>query len=108
MDLQRQLGSRIRFLREASKLTQEKLAERTNLSVTFIGTAERGKNIPSIKTCQRIAKVLGVPLYELFKFEEQTEQEKRIEQFAIRLKGKKSRKELELILEIGEVILKKG
>jgi len=106
VDLKKQLGSRIRFLREACKLTQEKLAERANLSVTFIGTAERGKNIPSVKTCQKIAKVLSVPVYELFMFEEQTEQDKRIEQFTIRVKGEKSRRKIDLILEIGEVILK--
>ncbi len=107
VDLRKQLGSRIRLFREAYNLTQEDLAERANLSVTFIGTTERGKNIPSIKTCKKIAEVLGVPLHELLKFEEQTEHEKRVEQFALRLKGA-SKKKVRIILEIGDVILKKG
>lgn len=108
MDFRKQLGSRIRFLRTARKLTQEDLADKADLSVTFIGTTERGKNIPSVKTCQKIAKVLGVPLYELFKFEEQTKQEKSIELFALQLKGEGSKKKVHLILEIGGLLLKKG
>lgn len=109
MDLRKQLGSRIRFLRMACNLTQEDLAERANISVTFVGTTERGKSIPSVKTCQKMAEALGVPLYGLFKnSEEQTEQEKRIEQFALRLKGERSKKKVRIILEIGEVILKKA
>jgi len=106
VDLKARLGSRIRLLREARGLTQEELAERANLSVTFVGTTERGKNIPSVKTCQRLATVLGVPLHELFRFEAQTDLDKQIEKFAARLKGHKSRKKVETILAVGDVLIR--
>jgi len=107
MDVRGRLGKRIRLFRKAKKISQEKLAEMTELSVTFIGTAERGENCPSIKTCQKIAEALGVPLWDLFTFEEWSEEEKRIIEFACRLRGIDAKK-VDLILEIGEKILLKG
>jgi len=107
MDVRRSLGKRIRLLRNSRKLTQEKLAEMTELSVTFIGTTERGRNCPSIKTCQKIADVLHVPLWELFTFVDWSGEEKLIVEFASRLRSV-DREKLELIIEIGETILRKS
>ena len=107
VDLKKRLGSRIRLFREAEGLTQEQLAERTDLSVNFIGTTERGQNIPSVQTCNRIADALDIPLHELFRFEEETERDRQLEKFAARLKAEKSKKKVQTILEVGEVILKK-
>jgi len=54
------LGLNVRKLREANKLTQEKLAERAELDPTYISGIERGKRNPGIKNVARIAKALGV------------------------------------------------
>lgn len=62
------LGRRIRELRKAIGLTQAELAERTGISVNFIGTAERGVYSRSVKTLARIADALGLQLSELFNF----------------------------------------
>ena len=107
-DIKERLGRRIRQFRQMRNLTQEELAERANLSVTFIGMTERGKNIPSVKTCQKIASVLGLPIHELFLFDEQSDKDRRIDQLTIRLKENKNKKIVGLVLEIGEVILNKG
>src|SRR3990172_1681422 len=106
MDLKKALGIRIRLFRQARNITQEKLAEMTDLSVTFIGTTERGKNIPSVKTCQIIAEALGVPLWELFKFEELNADKARIEKFASRLYAENSEK-VELVMDIADFLLSK-
>jgi len=63
-----QLGERIRMLRKAVGLTQERLAEKADLSVNFIGNTERGENVPSLKTLRRVAKALGVHLKDLLDF----------------------------------------
>ncbi len=66
MDIARELGSRIKNAREATKLTQAQLAEASGLSINFVGLVERGKAIPSIRSLSRIADILGVSLAELF------------------------------------------
>ncbi len=76
MDIKKALGSRIKSVRKSLGMTQEQLAEKANISVTFIGLTERGVNIPSVKTCESIAKAMGVTLSELFAVDETNEKEK--------------------------------
>jgi len=49
-------------------MTQEQLAEATNLSVDFISLMERGSRAPSFTTLERLSEVLDVPVKELFDF----------------------------------------
>lgn len=69
-DILKKLGSRIKEERKKAGLTQEKLAEKVDLSLDYIGYIERGKQAPYLKTLERIAESLGVEVYELFMFEE--------------------------------------
>ncbi len=64
----RALGQRIRQLRQSrpEKLTQEELAERADISVSFLSMIERGERAPHIETLARIAEALDVELAELF------------------------------------------
>lgn len=62
------LGKRIRRFRRQIGLTQEKLAERVGVSVTHIGLTETAKRRVSLKTLQKIAKVLKVKTRDLLPF----------------------------------------
>jgi len=53
-------GKNIRRLREEKNLTQEKLAEMVEVSGSYIGYLERGKQSPSLKLLGKIAEALGV------------------------------------------------
>jgi transcriptional regulator with XRE-family HTH domain len=64
--LKKQLGRRIAGLRQTTKLTQAKLAEKSGYSIEFISLVERGINAPSVEGCARIAKTLGVSIKDLF------------------------------------------
>ncbi len=66
--LRTQFGRRLRRLRLARDITQERLAEHIGISVTFLGLIERGVNAPSFETIEEIARVLRVPVAELFLF----------------------------------------
>ena len=46
--------------------TQEELAERAQISVSFLSMIERGERIPHVETLAAIANALGVTLSELF------------------------------------------
>jgi len=64
------LARRIRALRERRGLTQEDLAARCGISVSFASLLERGERSPSYETLVQVAAALGVPLAELFQLEE--------------------------------------
>ena len=54
------LGKHIRERRKEKKYTLEQLAEKLDVSTTFIGQIERAKGIPSLETLVKIANVLEI------------------------------------------------
>lgn len=58
-------GKRIRDERLLLHLTLEKLAERTDKSINFIGQIERGEGKPSLETTVDIANALGTTVDSL-------------------------------------------
>jgi len=61
------IGHKIKELRVLNGLTQEELADRSELSKGFISQLERDLTSPSIATLVDILKVLGTDLKEFFK-----------------------------------------
>lgn len=61
-----EFGRRLQRARKKAGLTQEKLADATRLSTTFIGLVETGKRRTSIKTLQKIASALKINIKDLF------------------------------------------
>jgi transcriptional regulator with XRE-family HTH domain len=66
--LGKQIGRRIRDLRTSGvrRWTQEELAERAKISVSFLSMIERGERIAHVETFASLAEALGVPLGDLF------------------------------------------
>ena len=54
------IGKNIRKCRLAKKMRQEDLAEKTSLSVTYIGMIERGEKTPSLETLIALLNAIGV------------------------------------------------
>lgn len=61
------LGKRIAMYRKQKNLSQEYLAELTNLHRNYIGNIERGEKHATIESLYKISKVLDIPLELLFK-----------------------------------------
>lgn len=59
------IGKRIRQQRLKKYMTQEQLAEKVDLSVTYIGMIERDEKVPRLETFVKIANVLGCSADEL-------------------------------------------
>ena len=59
-------GRRVRELRRERGLSQEKLAERAGVHMTYISGIERGLRNPSLVNIGRIADALGVRVADLF------------------------------------------
>ena len=56
----RQIGHRIKEVRESRGYTQEQLAEKLNLSVQHVSVIERGVKSPRLDTFIRIANILEI------------------------------------------------
>lgn len=61
----RLLGESVRDARKQAGYSQEKLAERADLSAVFISRIERGVESPSVDNLLKIAKALGVRVADL-------------------------------------------
>jgi transcriptional regulator with XRE-family HTH domain len=62
------LGQRIRALRHAQNLSQEELAERAEVHVTYLSALECGKRNPSMAIFFSLAHALKIAPGELLRF----------------------------------------
>jgi transcriptional regulator with XRE-family HTH domain len=62
------LGRRIREIRKALKMSQERLAEKVDVDPRYISRIELGKCFPSLETLDKISLSLDVELRDLFDF----------------------------------------
>jgi transcriptional regulator with XRE-family HTH domain len=61
------VGRRVRQLRTQAGMTQERLAERAEISVSFLSMIERGERSPHLETLDKLANGLQVPVDALFR-----------------------------------------
>ena len=59
------MGKRIQRQRKKMGLSQEAVAHKVKISRAYMGYIEQGRNLPSLKVLQKIAKVLKVKLSDL-------------------------------------------
>ena len=64
-DLQETVGTVIRRERSARHLTMKELAERSIISVVYLGEIERGKKYPSPVVLERLAEALEMDVSDL-------------------------------------------
>lgn len=71
----KRFGERLKTLRKAYGLSQEKFAEKLGLSTNTISTIETGKSFIKYPTLKCICKALNIEPEELFRLENETENE---------------------------------
>ena len=59
------LGNRIKTLRKAQHLTQQKLADKVEVSRIYVQALESNRRLPSMKLLQRLAPALEVEVSDL-------------------------------------------
>ena len=64
------LKNTLKVQRAKKDLTQEQLAQIVGVTRKTINTVEKGKYVPSTYLALKLAKVLGVPVEELFQIQE--------------------------------------
>ena len=68
MNIKKKLGLKIKEYRKRKKLPREQLSELIGLDSGYLSKLEVGQNFPTLGTLEKIAKILDVELYELFRF----------------------------------------
>jgi len=72
-----QFGRAVREFRKAAGISQEQLAERTEIHRTYIGGIERGERNPTWLMITRIAKALGISAARLVQLAEKAPNDSR-------------------------------
>ncbi len=70
-----ELGERIRTLRKENRLSLEKLANKSGVALATLSRIENGKGSGTFRTHRRIAEAFGLPIAELYRGLQETEQE---------------------------------
>ncbi|MEK5035682.1 helix-turn-helix transcriptional regulator [Paenibacillus sp. FSL R7-0302] len=83
MNLPESVGNRIRELRKAKGWTQEQLAEAASLHYSYIGGVERGDRNISLETLEKIIAAFQVPALEIFRFEDESDRSKALDEHMI-------------------------
>jgi transcriptional regulator with XRE-family HTH domain len=65
MSTPRQLGMKLKQLREAKGMSQAALAKKAQLTREHVNRLEAGRHGPTMAVLQRLAKALGVPVTAL-------------------------------------------
>lgn len=65
-EILKQLGTKIRSLREEQKITQQELAYRCDFETSNMSRIEVGKSNFTVGTLNKIAVALNIPIKDLF------------------------------------------
>lgn len=90
--LRNSVGDRIRDIRKAKGLTQQQLAELSNLDDAYIGSVERGERNFSMDSLEKIVTALKVHPSEFFQSYDKTNkletaQREAIDEYAVAVSG---------------------
>lgn len=97
------IGRHLVEFRKEKGLSQERLADKADLSTEFISRIERGVNSPSIKSLEKIAKVLEIDIRRFFGGPEDPETwNMEIESITVLLKNKEG-KSFTKVFKLAEV-----
>lgn len=66
MDLREQFGNRLMELRKERKMTQDKLAELSELTRVYISGIEQGKRNVSLEVIAKLAQALQIKISQFF------------------------------------------
>lgn len=109
-DIEKRIGAIITGIRLLKGLTQAQLAEKINVSVETISRMERGVAFPSLKTVEKIADALNVPVKAFFEFDEHKPKDQAFERELSKLTSflrTRKVKEIAILHDVLKVVFKK-
>jgi transcriptional regulator with XRE-family HTH domain len=98
-------GKRVRAVRKAARITQEKAAEAAHLNSKYLGEIERGEKRPSFEAIIALSKALDVLPEVLFRFDSEENDEKALRRKIENLLQKANTSQLQRVHKIIRVLL---
>lgn len=105
MNIKKQLGIKIKRLRQNRGFTQEQLAEKLDIATRTLCGIENGENFLTAETLEKILRVLNISSFELFAFDHLRPQEELVEEIIHDLRGIKSREKIETVFKLIKAII---
>ena len=65
-EVKHKLGRNIKIERIRNDITQEQLAERINMSISYVSKLEQGLTSPTAIALYKMSKVLNIPMEKFF------------------------------------------
>lgn len=100
MDIKKQLGSKIKRIRQKRGLTQEQLAEQIGIATRTLSGIEIGENFVTAETLEKVFDVLKISSSELFAFDHIRPKEELIKEIVSDIKNLDDREKIETIYKI--------
>lgn len=108
IDVRKMIGNNVKKLRKHNKLSQEKFAEKINISMQLVSKIECGKSYMAYRTLEAICDVFNIQPVYFFKITEDVQVKNDIEKIEVineLLKDLNSEK-LTYILEMSKILAK--
>ncbi len=105
MNIKRELGAKIKRLRQNRGLTQEQLAERIDIATRTLCGIENGENFMTAETLEKIMEILDVTSTELFAFDHLRPQEELVAEIINDIKKLKSRDKVETVYKLVKAVI---
>ena len=100
LDIKKQLGTKIKQIRQQKGFSQEQFAEKIGIAPTTLCGIELGKNFFTADTLEKIIEILDITPQDLFKINHLQPQEDLVEEIIISIKNIKDREKIEIIYKI--------
>ena len=100
LDIKKQIGTRIKQLRQAQGFSQEQFAEKLGIATRTLCGIEVGKNFFTADTLEKILTVLDITPQDLFKINHLKPQEDLVNEIIETVKSIDNREKIEIIYKI--------
>lgn len=100
LDIKKQLGLRIKQIRQQSGYSQEQFAEKLGIAPRTLCGIELGKNFFTADTLEKILEALEITPQDLFRINHLQPQEDLVEDIIASVKRIKDREKIEIIYKI--------
>lgn len=100
MNIKKQLGAKIKRLRQKKCLTQEQFAEKIDIATRTLSGIETGENFLTSETLEKILEVLDVSSSELFAFDHIKSHDELTQEIIHDIQELKDKNKLEIIYKL--------
>ena len=100
MNIKKQLGGKIKRLRQKRGFTQEQLAEKIEIATRTLCGIESGKNFVTAETLEKVFDALQISSTELFAFDHIKPQDELIDEIVQDIQNLTDRTKIETIYKI--------